>query len=527
MVNNRLFRSSWLWLVIGAIFSLFSVGRLIIPLAVWLGPVFLMRFARARRPIGGYLVVALVVAAVGMVALQGVIPAPAAVFYPLVLILSMVMTLPYLADRLIAPRLQSFAATLVFPAAYTTLEYISSHGPFGAFASMANSQYGNLPLVQLASVTGIWGITFLIAWFAAVVNWAWEQEFSLPQVRGGMLLYAAILSAVMLGGGARLVLFPPQATHVRVAGISAPQSTLAVVDQQIFSQGKLMPLETGKASPAEQSYARSAFAPVTEALFARTQQEASAGAKIIVWPEAGTTVLAADEPALIQRASALARQEGIYLELGLGVLPAQAASGPTAKDETVFIDPAGKVLWIYEKTHLVPFGETGLIVQGNGSVPLVDTPFGRLASVICYDLDFPGMIRQAGQAGAALMLAPSNDWQAIDPMHTQAAAFRAIENGFTLVRQANHGLAMAVDYEGHVLAASDYYTAGQQVLIAYVPVRGVHTLYAEFGDWFAWLSVASLVGLAMLAILQGRRSQSTATAPAGIPVTHSTRNTRP
>ncbi len=521
MENNRLFRSAWLWLVIGAILSLFTGSRLAIPLAVWLAPVFLLRFARTRRPLSGYLVVALVRAAAGMVTLQGVIPAPGPVFYPLILILNLVITLPYLADGLIAPRLQGFTATLVFPAAYTTLEFISSSGPFGALTSIANTQYGNLPLMQLVSVTGIWGITFLITWFAPVINCTWEQEFNWPLVRGGILLFMAILSAVLLGGGARLALFPPQATRVRIAGITATQAAVDLSDRQL-AHANLMALETGKAAPAVRASVRPMFAQVTEDLFARTQQEASAGAKIIVWPEVAVSVLQEDEPALIQRASALARQEGIYLELGLGVLPAQAASGPTAKDETVFIDPSGKVLWIYEKTHLVPFGETGLIVQGSGSVPLVNTAFGRLASVICYDLDFPSMIRQAGQAGAALMLAPSNDWQAVDPMHTQAAAFRAIENGFSLVRQTGHGLAMVVDYEGHVLAASDFYTTDQQVMVAYVPVRGVRTIYAALGDWFAWLSVVCMVTLAGLAILLGRTRPSMAAAPVPLTGSHPT-----
>ena len=52
-------------------------------------------------------------------------------------------------------------------------------------------------------------------------------------------------------------------------------------------------------------------------------------------------------------------------------------------------------------------------------MPLVDSPYGRLANVICFDLDYPGTIRQAGQAGADLLLAPSDDWQAVDPAHTQ------------------------------------------------------------------------------------------------------------
>ena len=100
-------------------------------------------------------------------------------YYAIVLILTGLTMLPYLADRLITPRLGGFVATLVFPLAFTMFEYLSSFGPSGTINSIANTQYGNLPLLQVVSVTGIWGLTFLITWFAAVVNWAWEQALCL------------------------------------------------------------------------------------------------------------------------------------------------------------------------------------------------------------------------------------------------------------------------------------------------------------------------------------------------------------
>jgi apolipoprotein N-acyltransferase len=63
--------------------------------------------------------------------------------------------------------------------------------------------------------------------------------------------------------------------------------------------------------------------------------------------------------------------------------------------------------------------------------------------------------RASATTGADVMLVPSNDWPEIDPIHTQAITFRAIENGYSLVRQTSYGLAMTVDYEGNVLAAVD------------------------------------------------------------------------
>ncbi len=500
-------RLSYLWLVIAGVLFLFSGGRWAIPLAIWLAPLFLLRFVRRQPPLRGLLLAWLVRAAASAVAVQGWLPVTGIVFYVMVSLLTLVNTLPYAADRFITPRLNSFVGTLVFPTAFTALEFLSSLGPFGALPSIANSQYGNLPLMQVVSVTGIWGITFLITWFAAVVNWAWEREFDWPKVRGGVLLYGAILAVVLLGGGARLALFPPQANKVRVAGLDAPQAAVKTLDR-LPPDIPMSAMMTGKYTPAQRAELRTVYAPVNDDLLARTQQEARAGAKIVVWPEASANVMQEDEPALMQRASDLAKQEGIYLDMGLAVVLRDAAGGPAVMNEAVLIDPTGKVVWTYEKSHPVPFEEQGVIVPGDGKVPEVDTPYGRLANVICFDLDFPNMIRQAGQGGAALLLAPSNDWQEIDPGHTQAATFRAIENGSSLVRQASHGLSMAVDYQGRVLAASDYFDTDQQTMVASVPMRGVRTIYATIGDVFAWLCVIGFVALAGLAIIRSRKRSS-------------------
>jgi apolipoprotein N-acyltransferase len=398
--------------------------------------------------------------------------------------------------------------------AYTTLEYLSSFGPLGTITSIANTQYGDLPLLQVMSVTGIWGITFLITWFAAVGNWAWERGFAWPQVRAGGLLYMSVLAVVLLGGGARLALFPPEATLVRVAGLSASQAAVAAFNQHL-PQATLSLLLSGRATQADRAIARSAFTTVDDDLLARSQQEARAGAKIVLWPETSTTggasVLQEDEPALLQRAGALVQQAGIYLDMGLAVYLPDVGRGPFVKDEAVLLDPTGHVVWTYEKTHPAP-GEQGLIVLGDGKVPLVESPYGRLANVICFDADYPGTVRQAGQAGADLLLVPSDDWQAQDPAHAHDATFRAIENGFSEVRETSKGLSITVDYEGRVLAASDYFTTDQQVMVAYVPMHGVRTIFATIGDLFAWLCIIGLVGLIGLAVIQSRKRRSAAAA---------------
>src|SRR6266516_2510287 len=496
-------RLSYLWLVLAIVFLLFGTARCTIPLAAWLYPIFLLRFVRTQplwRGIGLSLLATLLVF---VFVLQGVFPIPGALYYLCVFFMGVPFTLPYLIDRVLAPRLGGMSGTLVFPLAVTSVWYLNAllNPLSGAQLNPAYTQYGDLPLLQLLSVTGLWGIVFLMSWLAGLFNWAWEQGFAWRRVRGGAALYAGLLALVLLFGGARLALFPAQGSTVRVAGISPSHALLDARDKQLSQ----LPLHTrkalasGTATPAERELFRQAFAPVNDELLSLSLKEARAGAKIIVWPEGRAKVLQEDEAALLARASALARATGTYLDLGMSVVLSHPVQSHILLNESILIDPSGNVVWRYEKTHVAP-PDAATNVPGDGQVPTVQTPYGRLSTVICYDADFPDTIRQAGQAGADIMLVPGNDWQAIDPMHPQMATFRAIENGFSEVRQASNGLAMTVDYEGHVLAASDYFTTDQQVMVADVPMQGVRTIYATIGDLFAWLRLVGLVVLIGLAL---------------------------
>jgi apolipoprotein N-acyltransferase len=149
----------------------------------------------------------------------------------------------------------------------------------------------------------------------------------------------------------------------------------------------------------------------------------------------------------------------------------------------------------------------------------VATPYGRLATIVCQDRDFLDIIHRVGQANADILLVPGGDWREIDPYHSQVAAFQAIEMGSSLVTQASYGLSVAVDYEGHVLAATDFFSADPQLMLAYVPVQGVHTIYATIGDLFAWLSIAGLVVLIGLALVRRPKAgKPVEAAPSGEPL---------
>jgi apolipoprotein N-acyltransferase len=131
------------------------------------------------------------------------------------------------------------------------------------------------------------------------------------------------------------------------------------------------------------------------------------------------------------------------------------------------------------------------------------TTSGRITGAICFDMDFPGLIRRAGRGQADILIVPSSDWQEIDPMHTRMAIFRGIENGCAVVRPTNKGLSAVSDCQGRVLAAVDYFATADARVVAHVPTRGARTIYAGVGDLFAWACVLGLAG--MVALAQGIR----------------------
>jgi apolipoprotein N-acyltransferase len=244
-----------------------------------------------------------------------------------------------------------------------------------------------------------------------------------------------------------------------------------------------------------------AFTRVNEHFMVRTADAARAGARIVVWPEANCMVLRAEEEALRARLQDLARTHQLYLCVGFAVLDTL----PIGKfqNKAVLFTPEGGIAASYIKTKQVPGLETRYSVPGSGQMPVVETPFGRLSLAICYDLDFPWHLRQAGRQQVDLLLAPASDWREIGELHHTSAVFRAVENGMAMVRAARWGWSAAVSATGHDVAVSAHYTAQDRILLTELPCAGQRTLYSRIGDSFAWLCLAALAGLTAWAVLVG------------------------
>ena len=463
---------SYVWLLAGFVLLTLSNGTsTIIPIATWLAPVFLMRFLRTQTKTIGLTVFAPVFCTAWVIMLYdmypGIIGNGFGIFY------GVVFFFPFLADRLLAPNVADFRSTLVFPCAWVTMEFMLSFTFANSWFSLAYTQHGNLPLMQLVSVTGIWGVSFLIAWFAAVVNWAWARDFRLSETRIGVSLYLVSAILVWLLGGAYMTLVPAGSTTVRAAAVTRS------FDMDVLAKG----------CQADVPCLRDLFSRSLDEFLDDSKEAANTGARIIVWQENGIAVYADDEADFIERAREFSIRERVYLLMGIKMLSTDRS---VDENKAVLVSPSGQMSE-YLKNHAV-IGDSHIL--GDGRVLLEDSPYGRLAAMICYDADYPSFVRQAGRANVDLMLMPYHDWRAITPLHANMASFRAIENGFSMIRADYKGLSTAVDYHGNILSQMNDFTTDERVMIADLPSHGITTIYSQIGDLAAWLCVLGFCTLA-------------------------------
>ncbi len=492
--NSRNLR--FVWLALYAILIFFVGGRWNIPLAAWLAPVFAIRFYRdSDKAWRAFLLlwiattVPTVIAWNGVTAMNFFHPTAEAIFFTL---MTPIALIPYVLDRLSARRFApSLWLTLVFPVAFTALDFFAATGsPFGSFGAGAYAQRDVTWLMQLAAVTGLWGIVFVSSWFASVANFVWEQGLRWRKISRVVLVYAGVLILVAAFGFGRLLLAPPAAQTAQITGFSLPAGQVNALMAQVNGGDK-----AGFQAATQQLHT---------AQLAQIREAAQAGAQIVVLQEGAGIGFTADVAQLLADAATVARDEAIYI-----VLPTFAVdpAGQAQPENVVrIIDPTGAVVLEHIK-----FG--GTLFEGSrtgsGELQTVDTPYGKLSAVICWDADFPDVMRQAGAQDVDLLFIPANDWYELRDIHAGMATFRAVENGAAIFRQTGAGVSLVADAYGRILNRVDSFAAEQtgditdlqQVM---TPIGAVDTLYPLVGDAFGWAMQIGVIGLVVFLWIKRR-----------------------
>lgn len=359
-------------------------------------------------------------------------------------------------------------AALFVPAVWVAYEYVTNVlSPHGTFGNLGYSQLNFLPLLQIASITGIWGIDFSLFFFAAVV--------------------AALLSGV----GSR-----QQRTLVAVAGIAWFVAVLGFGGLRLLAHPDSPRIKVGLIAsdmPDHLYPKEEAAIPVYREYAAQIDAAAAQGAQLVMIPEKTGVVSGPSLDAVDQILKNAADRNQITVMAGVLKFP-----GP--HNEVRFYSPSNLAPVTYDKHHLLPAFESDE-VPGVTRTHL-DQASGRWGIEICKDMDFPRLSRQYGMDDVGLLLVPAWDFVQDGWLHGRMAILRGVESGFSIARGSKQGILTLTDDRGRVLAEQASGSGPFTSLIAEIPVHHDATVYARLGDWFAWADLVLL--LALLLNLPGR-----------------------
>jgi apolipoprotein N-acyltransferase len=414
--------------------------------------------------------------------------------------------------------------TLGGAAAWVALEMVRAR-IFSGFpwSFLGGSQYQLIPLIQIASFTGVYGVSFLVVWFSLALYSAALMIFRHPTKRhvwqAEIVLPLLVIVGCYVGGFFAVGSRAAAKDFLRVTAIqpSVPQTLIWSADED---------------------------ARRFQELLDRSQQALTNQPDLLLWPE--SAVPAIDEPAF-QAINQLAASNHVWIILNGD----DVEFHPTATNffnSAFLVSPDGRRWQVYHKRDLVIFGEyvplanwlpflkwftpiTGGWTSGDKPVtfklekstsnrqeieivsasagPATGAPprhTAKISPLICFEDTFPGTAREAAQDDVDLLVNLTNDgWfgnSAEQWQHMANSVFRAVENGLPLLRCANNGISCLIDGHGRVenifrdQRGSEYGPGAFTVDIPLLPAdaKAAPTFYHRHGDWFGWSCVIVTAG---------------------------------
>ena len=411
----------------------------------------------------------------------------------------------------LSAKLPRGALLLAAPALWVVFEYLRSLTRFGfPWGQVADALYGQLPAVQIVSITGSWGLSFL----AVLANVGLylglrARDWRYPAVA------LAIVGLALLWGSWQLAQPQSQA--------SGPELRVAIVQPSIPQRIKSDP---GRLDEFLQIY--------LELLDEIAGQDEHVD--LVILPESILPTFVLDDPVVLGQLRTWARQQRSALLFGTFT-----QGDGRSFNSAVGLSPRGDVEGAYSKVQLVPFsteyfpgiellrrlglerwlpiGRLGALTPGSGFAPLAISLFVekgqtremravKIATPICFESIFARISRAFVRSGAQLLVTITNDawfgrsWAL--PQHFAKGVLRAVETGRFFIQAANTGISGIIDPKGRILESTRI--EERTVQVGTVRLLNSPTVYANFGDWLVYASMLTLLGLGLWARLRSPRA---------------------
>jgi len=387
-------------------------------------------------------------------------------------------------------RATRFPALFASPVFWVGLEFLRSYAFTGfPWSSIGYTQYKFLHMIQIADITGVYGVSFLVL----VVNGAVADLYFMMRRTKDMPLFPLSCSVIGLSFLIPVIIATLVYGQWRLSQERSGETLRVSVVQGNIEQDK-------KWEPSYQ-------ATVVEIYRTLSLEAASVSPSLIVWPETAVPFFFGTDVRLTNELIEFQHQLNTYLLFGSVLVKSGQGRNRLLSNSAVLLDRTGNVSYIYDKIHLVPFGEyvplkkilffIDKLVLGIGDYIHGDqyyraeTSFGRFATLICYEIIFPGLVRKFYVKGGDFMVTITNDaWfgKTTGPyQHFSMAVFRAIENRKPVVRAANTGVSGFIDSNGKILSKTALFY--RVVLTEDIKTDRTKTFYTRYGDLFSYICI--------------------------------------
>lgn len=388
------------------------------------------------------------------------------------LVLSLSFALIVVLSRFVVLRIKSWIAVFVFPVFFTTFEFfLMKFSADGSAGSIAYSQSDFLPVIQVASVTGILGITFLLTLFPSAVALSWFYRKQKSKIRKIFILTSLLLVSSLLFGVIR----------INTNNRDTIKAGLIVLEEKYHNISKEPDFK-------EELITGNNYVKEISSLVAK-------GVKFIVLPERAINISKENEDTILALFTNIALQDKVCIIIGYTNF-----RNENPFNSALVINEEGKIMADYNKVHLVtgfenwffPGNETGLFIS-NGI---------NCGTAICKDLDFSYHFKKYANNNTGILFVPAWDFKVDDWLHSRMAVLRGVEYGFSEVRAARSGKLLISDCYGKVTSESVCTDNMKASLTGDVSYKSRNTLYSRFGDWFGFANVLTALSFIIVIIFK-------------------------
>ncbi|MCP4164744.1 MAG: apolipoprotein N-acyltransferase [Chloroflexi bacterium] len=382
-------------------------------------------------------------------------------------------------------RLPEALKLLALPVTWAAVEFVKFIAPVVNdwwFVLLAKSQWRFPPALQILSVTGFPGLSFLVmlvnvALAFIVLGLIWRRSgetvagtpaVGTTAIRSSVAALAVV--AVIVAWGALIIPQPPADTFTIAA-----LTDMANQDPAVQAQGEFA--GTLVSDPA----ASQAIFDLDAAL---TRSTADLNPNFVVWPE--NEFADADDPQFRAQLGDLAVETGSYIVADM------VWHAPTGMHDTaLMVGPAGEEVGRRAKSNTTDGEENVGFVPGPPEYPVFSTPYGDVGLGVCWDRHRLYITRELARSGADIVLMTvDDDFPTFPPFHASDGVFRAVENHVAFGLGTINGLSMVIDPYGRITAEGGINERG--VIVGETFTAPNQTPYTRWGDWFGWLMVVGL-----------------------------------